>query len=103
MKTRGGKTQPGALKYPTSTSREDVQEEKQEQEHEPEDPGEKQIESVINEPDILSLPRPKKRHYSNVLKGKIFISFPNHLLHSITAVIVKIFSVKLQLVLVPPN
>ena len=78
MKTRGGRKQLGAGKNPTSTSGEDVPEEEQEQVHEPEDPGEKQIVSVIDEPAIPSLPRPRKRQHSNVVKGKIFISFIPH-------------------------
>jgi hypothetical protein len=76
MKTRGGRKQGvGKGKNPTSTSREDVPEEEQEQVHEPEDPGEKQIESVISEPDIPFLARPRKRQHTNVVKGKIFIRF----------------------------
>ena len=79
MKTRGGRKQGvGKGKNPTSTSGEDVPEEEQEQVHEPEDPGEKQIVSVIDEPAIPSLPRPRKRQHSNVVKGKIFISFIPH-------------------------
>jgi len=65
----------GKGKNPTSTSGEDVPEEEQEQVHEPEDPGEKQIESVISEPDIPFLARPRKRQHTNVVKGKIFIRF----------------------------
>ena len=76
MKTRGGRKQGvGKGKNPTSTSGEDVPEEEQEQVHEPEDPGEKQIVPVIDEPANPSLPRPRKRQHTNVVKGKIFIRF----------------------------
>jgi len=74
MKTRGGKTRAGVLKITTATPGVDVPN----QEHEPEDPGEKQIESVISEPDIPFLARPRKRQHTNVVKGKIFISFIPH-------------------------
>ena len=68
MKTRGGKTRAGVLKITTATPGVDVPN----QEHEPEDPGEMEIESVVVLPDIPYLPRPRKRPYSKVHKGKIY-------------------------------
>jgi hypothetical protein len=88
MKTRGGKTRAGVLKITTATPGVDVPN----QEHEPEDPGEMEIESVVVLPDIPYLPRPRKRPYSNVHKGKIYpLSQP-------FITFVKLFSIKWQAV-----